>query len=89
MLNEIIDMKLTEIYVVRISELGDDASFMCPQCGNIISPNDFSDIAYTIESVFLNDKSEGIVVVIFCKCGYKLLLDLNTSFPEMDSIMRM
>lgn len=89
MLNEIIEQTLTKIHIVRLNELRDDASFPCPQCGNIISPNDFSDISYIIESVFLNEKSEGIVVIIFCKCGYKLLLDLNTSFPEMDSIVRM
>lgn len=88
MLNESIEQTLMRMHIVRLDELRIDASFLCPRCNNVISPEDKEDINYTIESVLFDEIFEEIEAVILCKCGCRTLLDLNDSFSEMDSLIR-
>jgi len=48
--------------------------FKCPQCGNEICPDDFSNSSYLIEGVNVTHKN--VVILIHCKCGNRLLLKL-------------
>ena len=88
MLNEIIEQTLMRMFIVRLSELRIDGSFLCPRCNNVISPDDEDEIYYMIEGVLFDETFEEIGAVILCKCGCRTLLDLNASFPEKDPLIR-
>jgi len=85
MLNEIFDLTILKMHVVRLNDLRTDGSFLCPRCNNIISPDDTQEIDSTIEAVFSDLESEEFAIILMCnKCGCRMLLDLNTSFSEMN-----
>jgi len=53
-------------YTINLAEIRGNGDFLCPRCGNKLSPSDETEEAYAIETAnFNNDFLEGATVI--CK----------------------
>jgi hypothetical protein len=41
-------VKQVQVYVLDLTKIGGRGDFLCPRCGNVISPDDCSEKAYSI-----------------------------------------
>ena len=78
---------MEEIYKIELSDVGDDGSFACPRCGEIMSSEDKSGGAYVLESWAVGAGVEVVGVDIRCRCGSRIRLEgpdilEATGFPE-------
>jgi predicted RNA-binding Zn-ribbon protein involved in translation (DUF1610 family) len=80
-------MKQIQVYVLDLNKIDGRGDFLCPRCGNEISPDDTTETAYSIhESIVSNHGLEEII--IRCnKCeselhltGFSLLQKLRIYF---------
>jgi len=70
---------MSEYQTVKLfsKEVNDEASFPCPKCKNLISPEDSSEENYKILGAKLTGKKESMLreLMIQCiKCGTKIKL---------------
>jgi len=78
---------IPNVQIVALSDLHSDASFFCPNCGAVLSPDDFTDKSYHILDVICDKTGEPEGVMLRCKCGITILLDLNYCFPTFHDIL--
>jgi hypothetical protein len=56
----------TDAYKLDLSETGRDGAFLCPKCGIRISPDDHSEVVYSIyDTVMTNNNLDE--VILHCK----------------------
>ncbi len=62
-----------QIYTIDLIKIEGSGDFPCPNCGNIISPDDQSESAYEIvETKVAGANLEELIIQ--CKCGSKIRL---------------
>ncbi len=53
-------MKQIQVYVLDLTKMDGDGDLSCPRCGNVVSPDDCSEKAYSIlEAKVSNQDLEG------------------------------
>lgn len=56
-------------YVIDLTQIDGDGDFLCPNCGNLISPDDESEKTYAIQEVRMKQDEQLEELVIRCnKC---------------------
>lgn len=66
-------MKASTVHIIDLTKIQGEGDFPCPNCGNMISPEDETGKAYSIlETKVKKDSLEEIVIL--CKCGSKIRL---------------
>lgn len=64
---------------VELSKSDEEGAFNCPSCGNIISPDDTTEKAYSILEVKVNTSGFEELVIYCKKCGSQINL---AGFPS-------
>jgi hypothetical protein len=79
-------MKQKSTYLLDLTKIGGKGDFLCPFCGNTISPDDCTENAYTIIEAKVN--SHGLDEVVICcnKCGAQLHLTGFSMLEEPSNI---
>jgi hypothetical protein len=49
-----------------VKEVDNEGCVRCPQCNNVIDPEDFSDSAYEVLEAILNERNGLIRVIVRC-----------------------
>jgi predicted RNA-binding Zn-ribbon protein involved in translation (DUF1610 family) len=68
-------------YKLDISQTKNDGSFLCPNCGEKISPDDQSGVTYTIGEIKLRKNNLDEVII---HCGRCLSFIYLSGFYEID-----
>ena len=67
-------MKQTHAYKVDLANIDGKGAFPCPRCGVIISPDDCTEEAYSIQGTKVNKQGLEEVLIRCNKCGSQLHL---------------
>jgi len=67
-------MKPSYAYRIDLSETTGEGDFPCPGCGVVISPDDCSEMAYTILEPRVRGNSLEEVVILCNRCGSEIHL---------------
>ena len=69
--------------MVDLTKIDGKGDFSCPRCGNIISPDDCTENAYTINEIEVNNNGLDEVVICCNKCELQLHL---TGFSMLNEL---
>ncbi len=69
-------------HVLDLSLTRDDGSFLCPQCGLLLSPDDENEDNYSILETIVKDNILDELLVQCHRCGSKILL---VGFSKIDN----
>ena len=79
-------MKQIHMYVLDLTKIDGRGDFLCPRCGNAISPDDCTEKAYSILEAKVSHQSLEQILIRCNKCetelhltGFSLLQELNES----------
>lgn len=79
-------MKQIQVYVLDLTKIDGSGDFLCPNCGNEISPDDPTEEAYSILEANVSDQGLEELSIRCNKCeselhltGFSLLQKLNAS----------
>ncbi len=86
-------MKQIQSYVLDLTEIDGDGEFLCPECGNRISPDDCAEEGYSILDIKVKTQSLDEVIIQCKKCaatihltGFSLLQNLSeTEIEKIES----
>jgi DNA-directed RNA polymerase subunit RPC12/RpoP len=67
-------MKQTHAYVLDLTKIDGNGDFSCPRCGTAISPDDYTEEAYSILETKVNSHGLEELVIRCNKCASKLHL---------------
>ena len=77
-------MKQIQVYVLDLTKIDGSGDFSCPNCGNEISPDEYTEEAYSILEANVNDQGLEELSIRCNKCeselhltGFSLLQKLN------------
>ena len=80
-------MKQIQVYVLDLTKMDGSGGFLCPRCGNPISPDDCTEKAYSILEGKVSDQVLEEIMIRCNKCeselrltGFSLLQKLNENF---------
>lgn len=76
-------MKQIQSHVLNLTEIDGDGEFLCPECGNRISPDDCAEEGYSILEIKVEIKSLDEVVLQCNKCAATIHL---TGFSLLDKL---
>jgi predicted RNA-binding Zn-ribbon protein involved in translation (DUF1610 family) len=62
-------MKQIQTHVLDLTKIDGDGEFLCPECGNRISPDDCAEIGYSILEIKVETQSLDEVVIQCNKCA--------------------
>lgn len=84
-------MKQIQSHVLDLTKIDGNGDFLCPECGNRISPDDCAEIGYSILEIKVETQSLDEVIIQCNKCagtihltGFSLLQKL--SGPEIEKL---
>ena len=84
-------MEMTSVSSVRkkgfkvdLNILEGAGDFPCPQCGTLISPDDWTEKVYTVLSIIVHDDDLERVIIQCGKCNSTITLDGFTTFSGKD-----
>lgn len=72
-------------FKVDLNTIEGSGDFPCPQCGTLISPDDWTETVYTVLSIVVNNDDLERVIIQCGKCKSTITLDGFTTFSEKDS----
>ncbi len=75
-------VKQTTVYIMDLTQTGENGDFKCPECGTSISPDDCTEEAYYILEAKVNNQGLEELVVRCNKCSSELHL---TGFSNSNS----
>jgi len=67
-------MKQTHVYVMDLTKTDEEGDFLCPGCGTAISPDDYTEKAYSILEAKVNGEGLEELVIRCNKCASELRL---------------
>ncbi len=80
-------MKQIHAYVLDLTKISGDGGFLCPRCGNVISPDDCTEKAYSVVEAKVSNQDLEEIIIRCNKCeselhltGFSLLQKLSTRF---------
>lgn len=76
-------MKQTHVYVLDLSILNGSGDFSCPRCGTTISPDDCTEMSYSILETKVDDHGLDELMIRCNKCESNLHL---TGFPLLQEL---
>ena len=62
-------MKHIQSYLLDLTKIAGDGEFLCPECGNRISPDDCAEIGYSILEIKVETQSLDEVIIQCNKCA--------------------
>ena len=77
-------MKQKNAYVLDLTKIDGSGSFSCPRCGNVISPDDLTEDAYTIIEAKVNAYGLEEMVVCCNNCASQLHLTGFSVLQELE-----
>ncbi len=75
-------IKQIHAYKLDLTKISGQGDFFCPQCGTEISPEDYSEKAYSILDIFVEPYGLSEVVIGCKKCTSQIHLTGFSSLPE-------
>jgi len=76
-------MKQIQIYVLDLTKIEGSGDFLCPRCGNAISPDDCTEKAYSILEAKVNNQDLEKIIIRCNKCESELHLTGFSLTPEL------
>jgi hypothetical protein len=76
-------MKQKQVYVLDLTKIDGSGDFSCPRCGTAISPDDFTEEAYSILETKVNSHGLEELVIHCNRCTSQLRL---TGFPLLQKL---
>ena len=80
-------MKQIQEYVLDLNKIDGRGDFLCPKCGNEISPDDTTETAYSILEAIVSNHGLDEIIIRCNKCeselhltGFSLLQKLSVHF---------
>ncbi|MGA2682558.1 MAG: hypothetical protein ABSF44_12250 [Candidatus Bathyarchaeia archaeon] len=80
-------MKQIQVYVLDLNKIDGRGDFLCPRCGNEISPDDPTETAYSILEAIVSNHGLDEIIIRCNKCeselhltGFSLLQKLSVHF---------
>ncbi|MCX8171435.1 MAG: hypothetical protein N3E47_05630 [Candidatus Bathyarchaeota archaeon] len=74
-------------YRIDLTKIEGEGEFPCPSCGNIISPEDESNLNYEIIDVKTDSQGRLKELLIICKrCGSKIYLEGFELLDELENL---
>jgi len=68
-------LEVRQFYEVETSDIKEDGSFQCPQCGKAISAKDESGQIYKTETWTIAEGTKVVEVDLRCQCGSMIRLE--------------
>ena len=78
-------MKQIQSYILDLSQIDGNGEFLCPECGNRISPDDYTEEAYSILEIKMQTESLDKVIIQCNSCATTIHL---TGFSLLQKILR-
>jgi hypothetical protein len=67
-------MQRLKCYTVDLTKLKGDGDIGCPRCGNVISPDDETEDAYTVVKTIMKGENLDKIILICNKCQTQICL---------------
>ena len=77
-------MKQIQVYVLDLTEIGGSGDFLCPRCGNAISPDDHTEKAYSMLEASVSDQGLEELNIRFNQCESELHLTGFSLLQKLD-----
>lgn len=77
-------MKQIQVYVLDLTKIDGNGDFSCPRCGNAISPDDYTEEAYSILETNVSNQGLEELVIRCNKCESELHLTGFSLLQKLD-----
>ncbi len=78
-------MKQIQVYVLDLTKIGGSGDLWCPGCGNAISPDDCTEVGYSILEAKVSNQSLEELMVRCNKCESELHLIGFSLLQKLDA----